>query len=58
LSSKFENLIFDAEIAFRDSKNVPDLENAKASFLGKSGFLSLEFRNLGSLSLEEKKRVW
>jgi hypothetical protein len=38
LSSKFENLIFDAEIAFRDSKNVPDLENAKASFLGKSGF--------------------
>ena len=42
---------------FHAAQTAPDLENAKAQFLGKSGQITALMKGLSSLSVEEKKSV-
>ena len=47
------NSIFNAKIDSIKSKD--ELQNLKTEFFGKNGQITNQFKNLGSLSVEEKK---
>ena len=48
------NSIFNAKIDSIKSKD--ELQNLKTEFFGKNGQITNQFKNLGSLSAEEKKK--
>ena len=53
--NELDALVASAQEAFAQAQSAPDLENAKARFLGKSGQLTELMKGLGKLSVEEKK---
>lgn len=48
-------ILDEATRTLADVKSIPDLEQAKAKFLGKSGSLTEQLKGLGKLPVEEKK---
>ena len=50
------NSIFNAKIDSIKSKD--ELQNLKTEFFGKNGQITNQFKNLGSLSVEEKKEYY
>lgn len=50
-----EQIIDDARKTFEAVKTLPELEQAKAQFLGKAGRITAELKKLAALSVEEKK---
>jgi phenylalanyl-tRNA synthetase alpha chain len=57
MSNVLDAIVADAGDTFAAVTNLPDLEQAKARFLGKSGAITAELKKLGALSPEEKKRL-
>ena len=53
--SDLKTILQEATAAFVDVATMPDLEQTKARFLGKSGSLTEQLKALGKLSPEEKK---
>ena len=51
----FSDLVQRAEQAFAQACTPAELEDAKARFLGKTGELTAQMKQLGALSVEEKK---
>ena len=51
----FSDLVQRAEQAFAQTRTPAELEDAKARFLGKTGELTAQMKQLGALSVEEKK---
>ena len=51
----FSDLVQRAERAFAQACSPAELEDAKARFLGKTGELTAQMKQLGALSVEEKK---
>jgi len=54
---ELEPLIAEAAAAIRATRSVPDLEQAKARFLGKAGVLTELLKGLGKLPAEERPRA-
>jgi phenylalanyl-tRNA synthetase alpha chain len=52
--SQFAPIIAEAEAALAAVANIADLEQVKARFLGKSGVLTEQLKQLGKLSAEER----
>jgi phenylalanyl-tRNA synthetase alpha chain len=48
--------ISEMKLAILQTKTVHELLNVKASFVGKSGIITEEFKNMKDLSIEEKKQ--
>ena len=55
--STLEAILGDAEIMLSGVKSMPELEQVKARYLGKSGSLTVQLKALGALSAEEKKAM-
>ena len=55
--STLEAILGDAEIMLSGVKSMPELEQIKARYLGKSGSLTVQLKALGALSAEEKKAM-
>jgi phenylalanyl-tRNA synthetase alpha chain len=53
--SDLQSILRDATVALASTQSIPDLEQVKAKFLGKSGSLTEQLKGLGKLSIEEKK---
>ncbi len=53
--SDLKAILHEAKAALSALKNMPDLEQTKARFLGKSGSLTEQLKGLGKLSPEAKK---
>ena len=53
--SDLNTILQDATIALAGVATLPELDQAKALFLGKSGSLTQQLKALGKLSLDEKK---
>ena len=53
--SDLKAILHEAKTALSALKNMPDLEQTKARFLGKSGSLTEQLKGLGKLSPEAKK---
>ena len=54
--SEFEKKITQYKEKINNSKNLRELILINSEIFGKNGILNLEFKKLGSLPLEEKKR--
>ncbi len=54
---ELEQIIAEADSAFRATKSVAELEQAKARFLGKAGSLTELLKGLGKLSAEERPKA-
>ena len=54
--SDLNNIISSFESKFSSVKNKDDLQNLKSEFFGKNGSISLQFKKMGSLNPEEKKK--
>src|SRR3989338_3306968 len=52
--SQFDPLISEAKTALAAVGSIADLEQVKARFLGKSGLLTEQLKQLGKLSAEER----
>ena len=52
-----DRIVAEAEGAFAGCSGVPDLEQAKARFLGKAGALTELLKSLGKLSAEERPKA-
>lgn len=52
---KLHNLVTSAQADFTSAKTAAELENAKATYLGKSGQITQMMKQLASLPVEEKK---
>ncbi|MGA0825211.1 MAG: phenylalanine--tRNA ligase subunit alpha, partial [Burkholderiaceae bacterium] len=50
-----QQLVEEARIAFQAASDPASLENAKARFLGKSGLITEQLKQLGALEPEQKK---
>ncbi|MFZ9810338.1 MAG: phenylalanine--tRNA ligase subunit alpha [Burkholderiaceae bacterium] len=50
-----QQLVEEARIAFQAASDPASLENAKAKFLGKSGLITEQLKQLGALEPEQKK---
>ena len=55
MSNTLEDLISQAREAFENSADAVSLENAKARFLGKQGFITERMKGLAQLEVEQKK---
>ena len=55
--STLETILNDATISLKAVKSMPELEQTKAKYLGKSGSLTAQLKSLGSMSPEEKRFV-
>ena len=55
--SILEAILHDATATLTAVKSMPELEQVKAKYLGKSGSLTEQLKTLGSLTPEEKKTV-
>ncbi len=55
--SDLNTILQEATIALAGVATLPELDQAKARFLGKSGSLTDQLKTLGKLSLEEKKTL-
>lgn len=53
--SDLQSILRDATAALASTQSLPDLEQVKAKFLGKSGSLTEQLKGLGKLPIEEKK---
>lgn len=53
--SDLQSILHDATAALASTQSLPDLEQVKAKFLGKSGSLTEQLKGLGKLPIEEKK---
>ena len=53
--SDLKTILQEATGAFVDVATMPDLEQTKARFLGKSGSLTEQLKALGKLSPEKRK---
>ena len=54
--SDLNNILSDFESKFSFVKNKDDLQNLKSEFFGKNGSISLQFKKMGSLDPEERKK--
>ena len=50
-----ENLVAQATLEFAQATDAPQLENAKARYLGKSGAITEQLKGLAKLDAEQKK---
>jgi phenylalanyl-tRNA synthetase alpha chain len=53
--SDLQSILQEAQTALSATHSMPELEQTKARFLGKSGSLTEQLKGLGKLSVEEKK---
>ena len=53
--SDLDNILNSFETKFSQIKNKDDLQNLKSEFFGKNGSISLQFKRMGSLNVEERK---
>ena len=53
--STLEAILKDATVTLNAVKSMPELEQVKAKYLGKSGSLTAQLKTLGSLPPDEKK---
>jgi phenylalanyl-tRNA synthetase alpha chain len=51
----FDAILNSANLAFKHAKNMTELDNEKARFLGKVGIVTCLLKDLSTLSIEEKK---
>jgi phenylalanyl-tRNA synthetase alpha chain len=56
-SMSLDEILTDATAALNAVSSLPDLEQTKARFLGKTGSLTEQLKALGKLPVEEKKEV-
>ena len=54
--SDLKNILNSFEVKFSSIKNKDDLQNLKSEFFGKNGSISLQFKKMGSLNPEERKK--
>src|SRR5689334_11663338 len=54
---ELEQIVSDARAAIDGCRNIPELEQAKARFLGKAGTLTELLKGLGKLSAEERPKA-
>ena len=54
--SDLNNILNSFETKFSQIKNKEDLQNLKSEFFGKNGSISLQFKKMGSLNSEERKK--
>jgi phenylalanyl-tRNA synthetase alpha chain len=57
LDAVLAKILADARAAFEATKSVPELEQAKARFLGKAGALTDLLKGLGKLSADDRPRA-
>ena len=55
--SDFEKKILDYKNKLNTTKDLEEVESIRAEIFGKNGFINLEFKKMGPLSVEEKKNI-
>ncbi len=55
--SEFEKKIAQYKEKINNSKNLRELVVINSEIFGKNGILNLEFKKLGSLPVDEKKKI-
>ena len=55
--SDFEKKILDYKNKLKNTKDLEEIESIRTEIFGKSGFINLEFKKIGSLSVDEKKNI-
>ena len=55
--SDFEKKILDYKNKLKNTKDLEEVESIRTEIFGKSGFINLEFKKIGSLSIDEKKNI-
>ncbi|MFZ9550996.1 MAG: phenylalanine--tRNA ligase subunit alpha, partial [Hylemonella sp.] len=53
--NELDAIVASAKLAFSQATTPPELENAKARFLGKTGSITELMKGMAALSVEEKK---
>ena len=54
--SEFEKKIFEFKEKIKVAKNLSELTKINSEIFGKNGIINLEFKKLGSLSTDERKK--
>ena len=55
--SDFEKKILYYKNKLKNTKDLEEIESIRTEIFGKSGFINLEFKKIGSLSVDEKKNI-
>ena len=55
--SDFEKLKNELKLKLNEAKNSQELDIIRTNIFGKNGLINLEFKKLGSLSPEDKKKI-
>ncbi|WP_041186207.1 phenylalanine--tRNA ligase subunit alpha [Candidatus Kinetoplastidibacterium desouzai] len=56
MTYSLDDVIKEAELEFKNAKDSASLENSKARFLGKNGLITTFFKQLASLSIDDKRQ--